>query len=56
MPAMEVMLAGESPRKKWKQTTQSLQWKEEKPTYKGGIILTNGTEAQRAAAIELFLI
>ena len=51
MPAEEAMPAGEPPRKKRKQATQSLQWKEEKPTYKEGIIPSNGTEAWRAAAI-----
>ena len=51
MPAEEAMAAGEPPRKKRKQATQLLQWKEEKPTYKEGIIPTNGTEAWQAAAI-----
>ena len=51
MPAEEAMPAGEPPRKKRRQVTQLLQWKEEKPTYKEGIIPTNGTEARRAAAI-----
>ena len=34
MPAEEMMPAGEPPRKKRKQATQSLQWKEEKPLTK----------------------